>query len=155
MFGRNIARAAVYLVRDPRDVAVSLAYHNNTTIGQAIRLMNASNGTLSPDAKGLAHQLRQKLTGWSGHVTSWLDQTDIPVHMIRFEDLMAAPAEGFAAALDFAGRPAEPVAIERAIRYSDFAELQRQEQEKGFASNAHPRPGRFSAPDAPAAGTRH
>src|SRR5262249_24864406 len=37
LFGRHVARAAVYLVRDPRDVAISFAYHNSTTIDSAIK----------------------------------------------------------------------------------------------------------------------
>jgi hypothetical protein len=133
LLGRNVAGAAVYLVRDPRDVAVSLAYHNNTTIDDAIKLMNRADGALCGGRKGMATQLRQRLTGWSGHVTSWLDQTDVPVHLARYEDLRAAPAERFGAALTFADRPATPEQIERAIRYADFAELQRQESEHGFA----------------------
>ena len=40
MFGRNAARAAVYLVRDPRDVAISLAHYNGSTIDDAIKLVN-------------------------------------------------------------------------------------------------------------------
>jgi aryl sulfotransferase len=133
LLGRHAARAAVYLVRDPRDVAVSLAYHNSSTIDEAIRLMNAADGALCAGRKGLAPQLRQKLTGWSGHVTSWLEQSDVPVHLVRYEDLMAAPAACFAAALESAGRAATAADIERAIRHSDFAELRRQEEEKGFA----------------------
>jgi aryl sulfotransferase len=133
LFGRNIARAAVYLVRDPRDVAVSLAYHNSTTIDHAISLMNAADSALCRGRKGLSPQLRQKLTGWSGHVTSWLDQTDVPAHTARYEDLFAAPAECFAGALKFAGRSVTPSEIERAVRHADFTELQRQESDKGFA----------------------
>jgi aryl sulfotransferase len=133
MFGRSVARAAVYLVRDPRDVAVSLAYHNSTTIDDAIKLMNAADGALCRGRKGLAPQLRQKLMGWSGHVTSWLEQSDMPVHVVRYEDLKEAPAACFAAALEFTGRSATPADIARAIRHADFAELQRQEGEKGFA----------------------
>ena len=133
LLGWKVARAAVYLVRDPRDVAVSLAYHNSTTIDDAIKLMNAADSALCRGRKGMAPQLRQKLMGWSGHVTSWLDQTDIPVHVIRYEDLVAAPAGGFAGALKFADRSATQAEIERAIRHADFAELQRQESEKGFA----------------------
>ena len=133
LLGRNVARAAVYLVRDPRDVAVSLAHHNSTSIDDAIKLMNAADSALCRGLKGLAPQLRQKLTGWSGHVTSWLDQTDVPVHTVRYEDLVAAPAECLGAALAFAGRSATPSDIERAVRHADFAELQRQESEKGFA----------------------
>jgi aryl sulfotransferase len=132
LLGRHVARAAVYLARDPRDVAVSLAFHNSTTIDDAIKLMNAAEGAIFRGGKGLAPQLRQKLTGWSGHVASWLDQTDVPVHLVRYEDLAAAPADCFAAALRFVGRSATPAEIERAVRHADFAELQRQESEKGF-----------------------
>jgi aryl sulfotransferase len=133
LLGCKVARAAIYLVRDPRDVAVSLSYHNSTTIDDAIALMNAANGALCCSRKGLAPQLRQKLMSWSGHVTSWLDQTDVPVHVVRYEDLKVSPVDCFGAALEFADRPATPEQIERAIRYADFAELQRQESEKGFA----------------------
>jgi aryl sulfotransferase len=133
LLGRHVARAAIYLVRDPRDVAVSLAHHNSTTIDNAIKLMNSTDGALCSGKKGLSLQLRQKLMGWSGHVTSWLDQTDVPVHVVRYEDLLAAPAEFFATALKFAGRSAPPDDIERAVHHADFGELQRQESEKGFA----------------------
>jgi aryl sulfotransferase len=133
LLGRNVSRAAVYLVRDPRDVAVSLAYHYGATIDDAIKLMNSADFELCNGRNGLETQLRQKLRGWSGHVTSWLDQTDVAVHTVRYEDLVAAPAECFRAALEFVGWSASPGEIERAVRYADFAELQRQESEKGFA----------------------
>jgi aryl sulfotransferase len=132
LFGRNVARAAVYLVRDPRDIAVSLAYYNGATIDDMIKFMNATDSAFYGSRAGLAPQLRQKLTNWSGHVTSWLDQTDVPVHIVRYEDLVAAPTECFAGALKFAGRSATLSEIERAVRHADFAELQRQESEKGF-----------------------
>jgi aryl sulfotransferase len=128
LFGRNTARAAIYLVRDPRDVAISLSYHSTTTIDEAIKFMNATDGALCAGRKSLPPQLRQKLTGWSGHVTSWLDQADVPVHPVRYEDLIADPAACFGAALRFAGRAATTAEIERAIRFADLAE-----HEKGFA----------------------
>ena len=133
MFGTCAARAAVYLVRDPRDVAVSLAYHNNTTIDYAIKLMNTAESALAGGRKGMAPQLRQKLRGWKGHVTSWLDQTDVPVHTLRYEDLLADPVRYFSAALKFAERSATPAEIERAMHNAEFTKLQRQENEKGFA----------------------
>ncbi|MFZ0424303.1 MAG: sulfotransferase domain-containing protein, partial [Xanthobacteraceae bacterium] len=42
-------------------------------------------------------------------------------------------------ALDFAGRAASDDDIRRAVSYADFAELRRQEEEKGFSEL--PRPG--------------
>jgi aryl sulfotransferase len=127
-----VARAAIYLVRDPRDVLVSLAHHNSTMIDEATDLMNAPDGALAGDCEGLATQLRQKLMGWSGHVQSWLDQSDVPVHTVRYEDLLADPVAAFGAALRFVQMPATITEIERAVRYADFVELQRQENENGF-----------------------
>jgi aryl sulfotransferase len=133
LLGRCSALGAIYLVRDPRDVAVSLAHHNNTSIDAAIDLLNAEDGALCRGRTGLAPQLRQKLLGWSGHAASWLDQTDTPVHVVRYEQMRDSPASEFAAALAFAHRPASAEEIARAVRHSDFDELQRQEMEKGFA----------------------
>jgi aryl sulfotransferase len=133
LFGSNLPCTAVYVARDPRGVAGSLSYHMNTSIDDAIELMNNKDGALCSGRKGLVPQLRQKLTGWSSHVTSWLDQTNVPVHLVRYEDLIAEPVAYFSAALKFAGRSATSAEIERAVRYTDFAELQRQEKERGFA----------------------
>jgi len=132
LLGRGAARSAIYLVRDPRDVAVSLAHHNTTTIDAAIALMNRPDGALCRGRRGQPPQLRQQLLGWSGHVASWLGQTDVPAHLMRYEDMRADPHRAFAAALGFAERPASAEDIARAIRHADFAELQRQERERGF-----------------------
>ena len=131
--GRGVARRIVYIVRDPRDVAVSYAHHTDSTIDKAIETMNAPDKSLAGQRHGMSLQLRQRLLGWSGHAASWLDQTDTPVHLVRYEDLRADPAATFARALAFAERPATPEEIARAVRHADFAELQRQEREKGFS----------------------
>jgi hypothetical protein len=131
LFGRA-ARAAIYLVRDPRDVAVSLSFHNNASLDDTIQMMNNPDSALCRNRKGIALQLVQKLGGWSGHVASWLEQTDLPVLALRYEDLIADPVASFTAALAFAGMAAAPEDIGRAARHADFAELQRQERERGF-----------------------
>ena len=124
---------AVYLVRDPRDVVVSLAFHNDTSVDDAMKTMNATDFALCRSGKGMAPQLRQVFLDWSGNVASWLDQTEIPVHLIRYEDLHADPGHHFAAALRFTERAASHADIQRAVRHADFGELQRQETERGFA----------------------
>ena len=123
----------VYVIRDPRDVAVSLSHHNNTTIDAAIAMMNSPKAVYASSAKGLSRQLRQQLRDWSGHVESWVDQTSMPVLTLRYEDLLADPAKGFTEALAFAGREATAEDVERAVRHSAFDELKRQETEKDFA----------------------
>lgn len=132
MFGVAGART-VYLVRDPRDVAISFAFHNSMAVDDAINLMNNPVAAYCGSGKGLAPQLRQRLFDWSGNAASWLDQQDIPVHCVRYEDLRADPERHFSAALVFAGRAASATEIQRAVRHADFGELQRQEAEHGFA----------------------
>lgn len=130
--GAKGADAAVVIVRDPRAVAPSLAHHLHQSIDGAIDFMADSRAGLCQSRRSQAPQLRQQLPGWSGHIESWLDQRDIPVHLVRYEDLKADPVTVFAAVLNFAGYPADQVSVARAVRLADFASLQAQEQARGF-----------------------
>jgi aryl sulfotransferase len=138
--GRRGADAAIVIARDPRDVAPSVANHNSVSIDDAITLMNDVQAAYCAKPARLHDQLRQKVPSWSAHIASWLDQTDIPVHQIRYEDMKADTLGTFRRALDFAGRPASDEDIRRAVGYADFAELRRQEEEKGFSETPR-RPG--------------
>lgn len=132
MAGSRGAAGAIVIVRDPRDVAVSLANHIGVGIDDAIAFLGDKRAAFSAKTASLSRQLRQRLLDWSGHVASWLGQTDIPVHLVRYEDLQADAPAAFRAALAFAGHSATEDQILRAVRLASFAELQRQEQAKGF-----------------------
>lgn len=123
------ARAAVYMVRDPRDVAVSLAFHIDDDPDDAIGYLNRPDSTFGASNR----QVRQWLNGWSGHVTSWLDQTDIPVHVVRYEDLQADTTGVLRRTLDFLGATCDDDTLAAAVRFASFVELQRQERLSGFA----------------------
>ncbi|WP_445682225.1 sulfotransferase domain-containing protein [Radicibacter daui] len=125
------ARAAVYILRDPRDVAVSLAFHTGLPIGRVVEQM-LSGSTRMGGNKPHHEQLSQPLLDWSSHVRSWTAQRDVPVHVLRYEDLRADTAGFFGRAATFLGLEATPDELARAVRQSDFSELQRQETEKGF-----------------------
>jgi hypothetical protein len=130
--GARGADGAIVIVRDPRDVAPSLANHLHTTIDDAIVFMNDPHAGFCAKTTMQQTQLRQTLLRWSGHVASWLDQSDIPVHLVRYEDMQANTSGALRRALAFAGRPATDEQIRRAVAFADFAELRRQEQERGF-----------------------
>jgi aryl sulfotransferase len=74
------ARGAAGAIVIVRDVAASLASHNNSSIVQAIAFMGNPAAGFCVQTNRQHNQLRQQLPGWSGHIASWLDQTDIPVH---------------------------------------------------------------------------
>jgi len=131
--GARGAAGAVLVVRDPRSVAPSLAHHTGVCVDEAIAFMADEKfcfggGTdLRPQ-----QQLRQRLLGWSHHAESWLSQVEIPVLLLRYEDMISDPARELARVLDFAGLPAAPAEIARAAAAADFAQLQSQERERGF-----------------------
>jgi aryl sulfotransferase len=128
----SACRAVVYILRDPRDVAVSLAHHLGATVDAAIAGMNSSHAALAQTHRRQHPQLRQRLLDWSGHVRSWCEQRDAPVHLVRYEDMKRDTASVFAGILEFAGLSATPSAIRRAVQFSSFSELQRQERSQGF-----------------------
>ncbi|MEI9992438.1 MAG: sulfotransferase domain-containing protein [Rhizomicrobium sp.] len=139
--GAKGADGAVLIVRDPRDVAPSFANHNGTDIDKAIARMANPDFSLCGRTERLDTQLRQRLLGWSAFNASWLDQRDLPVLLLRYEDVQADTAAALSRVMAFAGCPARSDAIARAVAMTDFAELTAQEAKAGFREA----PGRTSS----------
>lgn len=132
LLGLERASGAFYLVRDPRDLVVSLAHHSGYSIDEAIQQLNARRGAMANGRKRRYHQVPQFLGDWGRHVRSWTRQSWVPVHVIRYEDLLADTIATFSQAVRFIGIDAEEERIERAVRFSAFGELQRQERADPF-----------------------
>ncbi len=119
---------AIYVVRNPLDVAVSFASHYQVTIQRGVDLV-CDEAHILPSIPG---QLEQVLLSWSSHVRSWTKAPDMRLHVMRYEDMARAPYRTFAALSGFLGLPEERKRIKRAIRFSSFRELKKQERETGF-----------------------
>ena len=127
---------AILIVRDPRDVASARAHVECATIDAAIEAMGDPDHALCtlPDRQEL--QLRQRLGSWSGHAESWLRQADVPVHVVRYEDMQRDAAGVLARAAIFAGLPITAADALRAAQAADFATAQAQERAHGFIEHA-------------------
>lgn len=136
--GARGADAAIVIVRDPRDIVPSLANHSSIAIDEAITFICNRAAAFSDKTNRQPSQLRQKLPGWSGHIASWLDQSDIPVHLIRYEDMQADALGTLRGVLAFAGRAASDDEMKRAVAFADFAQLRQQEQSQGFREAPRP-----------------
>ena len=132
LFPRTASAGAVYLVRNPLDVAVSFAHHENRRIGWAIKRMNHAEFTLEEHADGIHTSLPDILTTWSGHVTGWLAQDAIPVHVVRYEDLHADPAATLGGVVRFAGLACDASRRRQAADRAAFQRLRAQEEACGF-----------------------
>ena len=76
-------------------------------------------------------------------MSSWLDESDLPVHLVRYEDLRRDPVQTFGDVVRFCGLPLDEACARKAIAFSDFSELQRQERAKGFRERSVNAPGLF------------
>lgn len=130
---------AIYLLRNPMDVALSLANHIGQSNEKAIEkfIINPT-GSFFPLQNTAYTQFYQPLGTWSMHVESWLVQPQIPVHFIRYEDMTIKPFEIFKAAIKAIGLEFSDEQIQSAIEESQFEKLQKKEQEKGFKEKQNP-----------------
>ena len=131
----DATRSAIYVVRNPLSVAVSMARHLGTGIDRIVRLMGNSNAELCGDASRVFPNLPQHLGSWRSHVFSWVDEGSFPVHIVRYEDMIKTPLKTFRHAASFLDLPCTGELIERAIRFCRIPELRRQEREHGFSEH--------------------
>jgi hypothetical protein len=129
-------KMALYLVRNPLDVAVSFSNHQGIPSKQIVKkFLNNPEAALIKKNKS-DHQFRQPLQTWSQHVNGWLNQTYFPVHCVRYEDLLSHPVETFSKALKAMGFTWERAALDQAIAASSFENLKKQERDVGFPEKA-------------------
>lgn len=131
LFPAAATRGAIYMVRDPRAVAVSLAYHFAQSIDEVIADMDNPEALSGGSTRRLSEHLRQRLLRWSEHVESWL-RAPFPVHVVRYEDMLADPCTTFTAVAAFLELRCDRDTITAAIDATTFKRLQAQERELGF-----------------------
>lgn len=132
LFPRELTKGVIYIIRHPLDVAVSLSYHNSESIEETMKKMNNDSYGLCLGNKRLFNQLPQKMSRWSDHVRSWVINSGLNVHVIRYEDMIDNPTETFAESLEFLNIQYDNLKLRKAIKNSEFNTLKSQEQAEGF-----------------------
>ena len=124
----EVTAGAIYIARDPRDVAVSYSRHRGRSIDDTIAFM------ADPEAAtgGTDKKIYERLGAWSEHVHSWMSARDPRVQIVRYEAMTAAPEAIFGRLVRWLGQEPPPERLNRAIKFSAFDELRAQEQAKGF-----------------------
>jgi hypothetical protein len=123
---------AVYLVRDPRDVAVSLANHLGKPIDETIGAMAIPNLKIDNQTDNVT----EIWGSWSQNVESWTRGSDDSLLTVRYEDMASDPVGSFTRIADHLRKSAPPEQIAEATKRCSFAELRLQEEQHGF----HDRP---------------
>lgn len=123
--------AALYFIRNPLDVAISLAHYAKCPLDWSIQMMGSPYFVI-PQERLRNVQLRQKLLTWSQHVQSWASAKPIRRLVLRYEDMLANPSETFGKGLEFLDLKVSDSRLQAAIEATSFDKLQQQEAKFGF-----------------------
>jgi hypothetical protein len=128
----DLTAGAIYVVRNPLDLVLSLADHYGIDIDQAIGVMNdPTNGGLADDKIVI-----EVHNTWSAHVKSWTQKAHPSLHVVRYEDMLKKPLHSFGAIARFMGLKPTRERLDRAIELSSFKSLRQQEEAKGFVEKS-------------------
>lgn len=128
----EVTFGALYVIRNPLDVAVSFHHHYAVSLDQAVRAICFKGLEIPPKAGHVV----QVIADWSTHVRSWLKAPGLNLKTLRYEDMLADPSRAFAEVCAFLKMPEDPERLDRAIRHSAFGVLSQQERERGFVERA-------------------
>lgn len=123
----SVTAAAVYILRNPFDLAPSLARHLGMDVDGAIEKM-CDPISVTTTGTGIFDTLGR----WDTHIGSWLDAPGLPNHLIRYEDMHTNAERTVTGLLNFLQVPPSHGKLRRAIRAASFSAMRKQEDSKGF-----------------------
>lgn len=140
LFPKVITRKAIYIIRDPRDVAVSYAHYSTTNQNEVDYLDVINNAMNSSTNFMIKDNICYFLGTWRDHVSSWTEvapKQGIDVLVIKYEDMVRAPNTVFRKVLDFLQVDFDRKLFSRSVEATSFKNMQRQEKESptGFKEN--------------------
>ena len=116
------------ILRDPRDVVISLADHLGLGRDAAIDVLGDTQRKLDRGFGGV----HVPLMSWSMHVGSWLRDLPYDQMAVRYEDFTADPDRWFQAVLNFFGLPFDRARFNEALALTSFDRLRAEEDQHGY-----------------------
>ena len=130
-------KAAIYIVRDPRNVITSFSHHNSLSISDAFDFLTNSNQLSVRGEWGSKYfGIATMLGSWSDHLKSWENLNFAPILIVRYEDLINDIKKTFMSILNFLSNLMEIKIDEKkfinTIDSCRFDILSNKENEEGF-----------------------
>jgi hypothetical protein len=128
----DVTLGAIYVVRNPLDVVLSLSDHMGIPLEYAVETM-CLDGYRVPHT---AIEIYEPWGSWREHVGSWTSTGQNTILPIRYEDMLASPSKVFRAVMNHVRQRPTDAQIEEAIELSSFNRLQEIEKEAPFRERA-------------------
>jgi hypothetical protein len=123
-----VTSGAVYIVRNPLDVAISLSHHMNLSVDQAIEVM-ATRDLETPINETRVHEV---WGSWSQHVKSWTRKVHSAIYVMRYEEMLSEPEKAFGELARHLLLNPTAAELRLAIERSSFDSLKDRESQEGF-----------------------
>jgi hypothetical protein len=125
---QDLTAGAIYIVRNPLDVCISLSHHYGTDLDTTVNILaDPSIGSKTNDK--IVYEVHKS---WSIHVDSWTNPLRPGLAVLRYEDMLNNPIKTFSGLTRFLGLNPPRQRLERAIERASFKTLRQQEDQKGF-----------------------
>lgn len=135
LFAVDAALRAILVVRNPIDVCASLTNHFGVGVATAIDMINNPKAAM---ARNSTANFETPLGDWSSFNRSWIAQRDMPLMLLRYEDMFFQPESVFPLVASELFGITDAARIEAAMDKAAFGELKEREERFGFSE----RPGR-------------
>ncbi len=126
----------IYIVRDPRDVVLSLSNHFNISHEQAVNNMQNMQHYEFYEVNLSKGYKRTIMGNWSSNYNSWRYYKGRNIHLVKYEDMIKEPVNTFYKILKyinlFKTLDLDERKIKKAIEITSFKNLSKMENEKGF-----------------------
>ena len=128
-------KGGIYVVRDPRDVIISLSDHMGLDHEQTFHHMSSSYNFEHPlsDNRGYKKSL---MGSWSDHYKSWKNYKSCKILIIKYEDMVLDENNTFTKIINYLNEIDEiefkKDKLIKALKQTQFKELQKLEKSEGF-----------------------
>ena len=135
---KDYSMCAIYIVRDPRNVILSLKNHYNIENKECLNFLMNNKNFIRIQNKELSKGYTPIL-GWSTNYLSWKKQRNVNTIFIKFEDLVFDQENTFIYILNklkkFINLEINQKKIENIVKTTKFKYLRQLEEKEGFIEN--------------------
>jgi len=129
-------KGAIYLVRDPRDVLVSLSHHNGYGFEKSLEHFSSSYNFEYPSS-GNKRYKKTLMGTWSDHYKSWKNFKSCKTLIVKYEDMVLDEYNTFKKIIKYLeevdGTEYNEEKLIKALNQTQFNELQKMEKKEGFS----------------------
>ena len=134
---KNNTKAAIYIVRDPRNLITSLSHHYSMNMEKTyIFIINKQQMTMVSEWGKDDFGIASVLGNWSTHYKSWKNIKFAPTLVVKYEDLLNNTNNTFKSILNFLSRlmdiKIDEKKIINTVNSCSFEKLVEKEKNEGF-----------------------